>query len=87
MPTLAYKPNQSRAGPELARHFGLDGMDSPNYIAFHGADSGAIFEHLERIYATAVEIILVQKGMILIIRMLSKNRICQRIKSVCYFYT
>jgi hypothetical protein len=42
----------------VTRHFGLDGVDSPNYLALHGSDSGAILEHLERIRTTVAEIIL-----------------------------
>jgi len=41
----------------VAKHFGLDGVDSPNYLALHGSDSGAILEHLERIRSTVLEII------------------------------
>jgi hypothetical protein len=40
----------------VARHFGLDGVDSPNYIALHGSDSGAILEHLECVRSTVFEI-------------------------------
>jgi hypothetical protein len=43
----------------VARHLGLDDVDSPNYIALHGADSGAILECLERIRRTVLEIIVV----------------------------
>lgn len=41
----------------VARHFGLDGMSSPNYIALYRADSKCIFEHLECIRSTAGRII------------------------------
>lgn len=41
----------------VARHFGLDGLSSPNYIALHGANAKTILEHLERIRGAAVEII------------------------------
>jgi hypothetical protein len=41
----------------VARHFGMDNMASPNYVALHGADSKAILEHLERICRLAAEVI------------------------------
>ena len=41
----------------VAKHFGLNGLASPNYVALHGADSAMILDHLERIRCTAVEII------------------------------
>jgi len=41
----------------VARHFGLNGLSSPNYNALHGATAELIMEHLERIRNTAVEII------------------------------
>jgi hypothetical protein len=41
----------------VARHFGLNGLSSPNYNALHGATADLIMEHLERIRNTAVEII------------------------------
>jgi hypothetical protein len=41
----------------VAKHFGLDGLSSPNYNALHGATADLIVEHLERIRNTAVEII------------------------------
>jgi hypothetical protein len=41
----------------VARHFELDGVESPNYIALHGADSKVILEHLERICRLAAEVI------------------------------
>lgn len=41
----------------VARHFGLDGLSSPNYIALHGADADMILAHLDRIRKTAAEII------------------------------
>jgi len=42
----------------VAKHFGLDGLASPNYIALHGATAELILEHLERIRNTAAEIII-----------------------------
>jgi hypothetical protein len=41
----------------VARHFGLNGLSSPNYNALHGATANLIIEHLERIRNTAAEII------------------------------
>jgi hypothetical protein len=41
----------------VAKHFGLEGLASPNYVALHGADSKLILEHMERIRKTAEEII------------------------------
>ena len=41
----------------VARHFGLNGLSSPNYNALHGATADLIMEHLERIRNTAAEII------------------------------
>lgn len=46
----------------VAKHFGLNGLASPNYVALHGADSVMILEHLERIRSTAVEIISALKA-------------------------
>lgn len=42
----------------VARHFGLDGMDSPNYLALHGSDFKVILERLERIRSTSEKIIV-----------------------------
>ena len=41
----------------VCRHFGLQSICSPNYIALHGATSEMIMEHLERIRLTAVDIV------------------------------
>ncbi len=41
----------------VARHFGLGSTGSPNYVALHGASSALILGHLERVRATAAEII------------------------------
>jgi hypothetical protein len=41
----------------VGRHFGLEGLSSPNYVALHGVDSKMIFEHLDRIGRTTNEII------------------------------
>jgi hypothetical protein len=41
----------------VAKHFGLNGLSSPNYNGLHGATSDLIMEHLERIRNTAAEII------------------------------
>ena len=41
----------------VAKHFGLDGLSSPNYIGLHGADAKMIIEHMERIRKSAIEII------------------------------
>ena len=43
----------------VGKHFGLDGLSSPNYVALHGANAEMIMEHLERIRNTATEIIQV----------------------------
>jgi hypothetical protein len=41
----------------VGKHFGLEELSSPNYIAMHGATSGRIFEHLERIRSISAMII------------------------------
>lgn len=41
----------------VAKHFGLQDLASPNYVALHGADAELIMAHLERIRRTAAEII------------------------------
>jgi antirestriction protein ArdC len=41
----------------VAKHFGMNGLSSPNYNALHGATAELIMEHLERIRNTAAEII------------------------------
>jgi hypothetical protein len=41
----------------VGKHFGLDGLASPNYISLHGANAEMILEHIERIRNTAKEII------------------------------
>jgi hypothetical protein len=41
----------------VAKHFGLDGLSSPNYNSLHGATAELILGHLERIRNTACEII------------------------------
>ena len=41
----------------ISRHFGLDNLASPNYVALHGATAEMIMQHLERIRDTAVSII------------------------------
>jgi hypothetical protein len=41
----------------VGKHFGLDGLSSPNYVALHGATSEMILDHLERIGRAAAEII------------------------------
>ena len=41
----------------VGRHFGLDELSSPNYIALHGATSEMIMAHLERIGLCARQII------------------------------
>jgi len=41
----------------VAKHFGLDGLSSPNYNALHGATSEMIMNCLERIRNAATEII------------------------------
>lgn len=41
----------------VAKHFGMDGLSSPNYVALHGATAVLILEHLERIRNAAAEII------------------------------
>ena len=41
----------------VAKHFGIDGLASPNYVALHGADAEMILEHLERIRGVATRII------------------------------
>ena len=41
----------------VARHFSMDGLASPNYIALHGANANMILIHLERIREAASKII------------------------------
>jgi hypothetical protein len=41
----------------VGKHFGLEGLSSPNYVALHGATAEMIMEHLERIRYIAKEII------------------------------
>lgn len=48
----------------VGKHFGLDGLSSPNYVALHGATSEMILGHLERIRKKACVIIsLIEKPM------------------------
>lgn len=47
----------------VAKHFGLNGLASPNYVALHGATAELIMKHMDRIRETAAEIInAVEKG-------------------------
>jgi hypothetical protein len=46
----------------VGRHFGLEGLSSPNYVALHGADAEMIMGHMERIRSTAAEIIRSVEG-------------------------
>jgi hypothetical protein len=41
----------------VGKHFGLDGLSSPNYNALHGATAEMILDHLERILMIAADII------------------------------
>jgi len=41
----------------VGRHFNLVGLESPNYIALHGATAELITAHIERIRTAAVQII------------------------------
>ena len=41
----------------VGKHFGLDGLSSPNYNALHGATAELILEHMERIRISSIEII------------------------------
>jgi hypothetical protein len=41
----------------VAKHFGIDGLSSPNYNALHGATAEMVMGHLERVRNTAAEII------------------------------
>ena len=41
----------------VGKHFGLNGLSSPNYVALHGATSEMILDHLERIRKVATELI------------------------------
>lgn len=41
----------------VAKYFGLDGLTSPNYVAFHRATSKEIMTHLEIVRCSAMEII------------------------------
>ena len=42
----------------VAKHFGIDGLSSPNYVALHGADAEMILAHLGRIHKLATQIII-----------------------------
>jgi hypothetical protein len=47
----------------VGKHFGLDGLSSPNYNALHGATATLIIQHLESIRNIACEIIdVLDKG-------------------------
>jgi hypothetical protein len=41
----------------VGKHFGLEGLSSPNYNALHGATAKMILEHMKRIRKSATEII------------------------------
>ena len=41
----------------VTKHFGLDGLSSPNYVALHGANAVLIMEHLEHIRDISTQII------------------------------
>lgn len=41
----------------VGKHFGLNGLSSPNYVALHGAIAELVMEHMERIRNMAAEII------------------------------
>ena len=41
----------------VAKHFGLEGLSSPNYVALHGASADMFLANMERIRYTAAEII------------------------------
>lgn len=41
----------------VAKHFGLEGLGSPNYVVLHGADAEMIFAYLDRVRDTAIKII------------------------------
>ena len=41
----------------VGKHFGLNGLSSPNYVALHGATAELVMEQMERIRNTAAEVI------------------------------
>ena len=41
----------------VGKHFGLEGLSSPNYVALHGAEAEMILQHMDRIRSTAAKII------------------------------
>ena len=43
----------------VAKHFGMDGLASPNYVALYRADAEMILAHLERIRNISMDIIKV----------------------------
>jgi len=45
----------------VCRHFEMEGLSSPNYVALHGATSDKILAHLERIKNTTVELMRLSK--------------------------
>lgn len=46
----------------VAKHWGFEGLSSPNYNALHGATAKMIMEHLERIRNASAEIIQAIEG-------------------------
>jgi hypothetical protein len=41
----------------VGKHFGLDGLSSPNYIALHNLSAEMVIDHMERIRNAATEVI------------------------------
>ena len=41
----------------VGKHFGLEGMTSPNYLALHKVDAHMLMAHLERVRDTSLELI------------------------------
>ena len=46
----------------VSKHFGLEDLESPNYIALHGVDAKMILNYMDRIRNAAVEIINALEG-------------------------
>jgi len=41
----------------VGKHFGLEGLSSPNFLALHQADAEMILQHLDRVRSVAQKII------------------------------
>jgi antirestriction protein ArdC len=46
----------------VGKHFGMDGLSSPNYVALYDVTADMIMQHMERIRSTAAEVIKAIEG-------------------------